>query len=425
MKRALALLAAALLLSLAAYAFRGTYTRYRTDDYCTAASLRARGYVDSQRFFRNGWSGRFSYYAIKHALESVGPITARAVPGALVALLAIAGIWTLRRIADPRLAFASGCAVAYATIDAAPEVFSAYGPLLWECGAVTYLLPVVLIATWIGVVLRGAGAPPAVPPAPSPAAAPPIAFLLMLVAGGLSETSLAAQLPLAAGAVILTRNRAAIAGLAGTLVALAIMATAPGNAVRAATLPPPPPLGEAAMNTLALAYRYVGSHLFLDGAALLIVFVLGLLVTMPRRTALGVALTAAVAYVATCAPSAWALSSGPPARALAVSNFFLIVMLFALGAALRAPKWTPALIVAAAVLPILSTIDVVRDLPRARVDAAHADTIDRLLRGQRGRDVVLRSRWALAERFATHDRRHWSNGCVSDYYQLVSLSVTR
>jgi APA family basic amino acid/polyamine antiporter len=76
-------------------------------------------------------------------------------------------------------------------------------------------------------------------------------------------------------------------------------------------------------------------------------------------------------------------------------------------------------------VPILSIVSVARDLPRARVDAAHADTIDRLLREQRGRDVVLRSRWALTERFATQDLRHWSNGCVSDYHRLTSLSVTR
>ena len=416
MNRALAALTFALLLALGAFVFRGTYTRYRTDDFCTAASLQQRGYVESQRFFRDGWSGRFAYYAIKHALELIGPLTTRVIPGALVMLLAVAGFFALRNVVDARLAFAAGCAIAFATVDAAPELFSAYGPLFWECGALTYLLPVVLIATWIGVVLRGAGAPPA---------GPPIAFLLMLLAGGLSETSVAAQLPLAIGAVILARNRAAIAGLAGTLAAFAIMATAPGNAVRAATLPAPASPITAAIETLRLAYTYIGSQIFLEGFSLLIVIALGAIAAtrIPRRIAIGSALTALVAYIATCTPSAWALSSGPPARALIVSNFFLIVLLFALGALLRRPH--PAVIVLLAILPLLSIASVVRDLPRARTDAAHADRIDRLLREQQGRDVVLRSRWALAERFATHDRTHWSNGCVSDYYRLSSLSVTR
>ena len=411
MNRALGILTFALLLALAAFALRGTYTRYRTDDFCTAASLKERGYFESQRFFRDGWSGRFSYYAIKHTLESIGPFTARVVPGAMVMLLVVASVWTLRRFLDARLALAGGCAVAFANVDSAPELFSAYGPLFWECGAVTYLLPVVLIAFWVGVVLRSSNLI--------------VAFLLMFIAGGLSETAVAAQLPLAIGAVILARNRAAVAGLAGTLAAFAVMATAPGNAVRAATLDAPATPLDAAANTLQLAYSYLGSHLFLEGASLLIVLVLGLVAAprIPHRIALGTAATAVVAYIATCAPSAWALSSGPPARALVVSNFFLIVMLFALGALLRVPH--PALVAIAAIIPILSVVSVARDLPRARADAAHADTIDRLLREQRGRDVVLRSRWALAERFATQDPRHWSNGCVSDYHRLTSLSVTR
>lgn len=435
-----AILAAALFVAIAAYAWLGTYTRYMTDDYCTAATLREHGLVEAMRLHREAWSGRFSFYAIKGALESIGPVTARAVPGLMIVLLAATSAWSLRRLfgdTSMRFAVIAGLAIAYTNLDTSPSRESRFGPFLWETGAITYMLPAVLLAAWIGVLIcRGSLVRCGVASA-----------VLMLVAGGLSETSLAAQGALTGGAIVLAlfiRDSRMMwisaSGLAGTLAALTIMATAPGNALRMATLPARAGLLDTLLRTVRLGHGYFGSHLFVEGAALLIVMTLGLIAgfTFPRvRTsvAAGGALIAFGAYLATFAPSAWILPAGPPARALYVSNFFLIAMLFAAFAAAgttvrrerhaRVVRFAAVALLALVIVPIRSTVAVVRAIPESRSEARQADAVVRDLASRRGQEVVLLSPWAFASRFATDDATHWTNRCVSRFYELRSLSVVR
>ena len=182
---ALIAVTAVIVVALSAYAWRGSYTRYITDDFCTAAFLRERGFWGAMQRHREEWSGRFSFYAIKAALEAVGPATAPIVPGASVALFAGCAVWALRRtLAAPwPLALFGGCGFAFAAFDASPEVLAIGGPLVWETGVVTYTLPLILITAWLGLFSTGRagwtrGA---------------IGAAVLLTAGGLSETSLAAQ----------------------------------------------------------------------------------------------------------------------------------------------------------------------------------------------------------------------------------------
>lgn len=435
-----AILAAALLVVITAYAWLGTYTRYLTDDYCTAATLREHGLIEAMRLHREAWSGRFAFYAIKGVLESIGPITARVVPGLMTILLAVAAAWTLRRLlgeGSGRFALVAGLTVAYANLDTAPSRESRFGPFLWETGAITYMLAVLLIAVWIGVLVsRGSLAGRCVASA-----------LLMLMAGGLSETSVASQGGLTAGVIVMAmfiRERSmvwiAASGLGGTLTALAIMATAPGNALRMATLGARAGILETAARTLKMAYAYLGSHILVEGAPLVVVLVLGLVagVFFPRlraSAAAGGAMIALASYLASFVPSAWILPGGPPARALYVANFFLIALLFASFAAIgsrirngnpgRVQRVLAAVLMLLVVVPIWSAVAVVRSIPQERDAARHADAVDRLLAAQRGRRMVLVSPWAVASRFATEDPNHWTNRCVSRFYEMNSLSVVR
>lgn len=420
-------LIAALFLALAAYAWRGSYTRYLTDDYCTAGALRTMGFPSAMRYHRDLWSGRFSYFAIKSGLESIGPVTARVVPGALVLLLAGAIAWGARRaLIGPNAlpGIATALAVAFAGVDAAPEALAPFGPFIWETGAVTYMLPGVLYAFWMAVVLaRGAVVVSCIAGA-----------ALMFAAGGLSETSLSAQGAMTAGTLVLAlfyRNRRifwiAGAGLAATFGAFAIAASAPGNAIRAAGLPPQPPLIESAATTLKMANAFIGSHLYVDGAALLVVIVAGLCAPrIPRALAWQVAGLATACYVASFVPSAWLLSSAPPARALAVPLFFFIVALFALSNLVRVkPKVIPVLMLVVAIVPVRAAWKVARTIPEGRTTAAQVDVIETDLRRQRGQDAVLHSRWALEYRYLDEDPNDWANRCVSRYFDLRSLRVER
>lgn len=435
-----AILAAALLVVLSAYVWLGTFTRYLTDDYCTAATLNEHGLIEAMRLHREAWSGRFAFYAIKGMLESIGPVTARAVPGLMTILLAVAAAWAFRRVLGEgagRFALVAGLTVAYANLDTAPSRESRFGPFLWETGAITYMLAALLIAVWIGILVsRGSLAGRCV-----------ASFVLMLVAGGLSETSVASQGALTAGVIVLAvsiRERSivwiAMSGLGGTLSALSIMASAPGNSLRMETIGPRSGILETAGRTLQMGNAYLGSHILVEGAPLVIVLVLGFVagIIFPRvraSAAAGSAMIAFASYLASFAPSAWILPAGPPARALYVSNFFLIALLFAsfaaIGSKVRSADQRHLERVAAAallvlvVVPIRSTVAVAHWIPQERAAARKADAVDLFLATQRGRRIVLVSPWAVASRFATKDPGHWTNRCVSRFYELDSLSVVR
>ena len=49
----------------------------------------------------------------------------------------------------------------------------------------------------------------------------------------------------------------------------------------------------------------------------------------------------------------------------------------------------------------------------------------RLLSTQRGKDVVLHSRWALESRYLGPDASDPNTYCIGSYYGLRSLRVTR
>lgn len=412
-------LIAAMLATLAAYAWHGWYGRYVRDDYCTATNVRDRGVIGSALFFHKTWSGRFSYYLVKGSLEAIGPSTARVVPALLIAGLLAAAIFATRSLLG-------GVTLTFATFASSPDVLAWGGPLTWETGSITYTLPLVLFTLWFGL-FHEPGVRKAV-----------LGGALMLVAGGMSETSLAAQGILTGGIVLLTyvkRDRArfliAAWGLAGSILALAILGTAPGNRIRLASSPTPPPIAAAITNGLGYAHTYIGWHVFVDGEALLVVIaVAGILSSrMQPRTAVIIGLIAGVAYLATFLPAAWSLSTAPPPRALHVSNYCLIVMLacFASACGRRftgfARNAGPILLLLT-VIPILTTIQLVRRIPAARLEASQIDRITQALQASRGH-VVVRSRWAHTTNFAAPDPKEWMNDCLCRYYGAKSLRIER
>jgi hypothetical protein len=125
-------------------------------------------------------------------------------------------------------------------------------------------------------------------------------------------------------------------------------------------------------------------------------------------------------------PSAWLLSSAPPARALAVSLFFFIVALFILSNLVHVkPAIVAILMIVITLVPVRAAWKVVRTIPVGRVTDAQVDMIEADLRRQRGRKAVLHSRWALEYRFLAEDPSDWTNRCVSRYFDLRSLRVER
>ncbi|HUR81445.1 MAG TPA: DUF6056 family protein [Thermoanaerobaculia bacterium] len=427
---ALTLLATAVLAALAVYAWRGHWARYVTDDFCTAAALRHYGFWGAMKFHRMSWSGRYAYYAIKAIPESIGAATASVMPGVMIALFTGAGIWTLRRLTRSNLlAILGGATLAFAAIDATPEVLAIGGPLVWETGTVTYMLPLILYTIWAGLFFSKRGHWI-------------VSALLMLVAGGLSETSLAAQCAMTGALaliVVLRKLREyralAIAAFVASLLALALVATAPGNVIRMRRLPPRQPLPVAMAKSVRLSYDYIGSVAFADGKSLLLVMLCGAVAGMLMRFKVTDALLAAVValcgYGASFLPSTWMLSMGPPPRALHVTNFFFMAALFALCAALGSARpqlverFAPALLVIAILVPVFAMQVVIDDVPRARRGAAELDRIGSIMRAHRGQRVTSHSPWASAERALVEEPEFWTNRCISEFYGALSLRITR
>jgi hypothetical protein len=431
-----AALLVAVVIALGAYVWRSGYTRYITDDFCTASALNQRGFLGAMKFHRQTWSGRYSYYAAKAIPESIGPGTARFVPGLVLVLWCASAVWTFRRIAaspPPLLAILSGMAVVFASIDGTPEVLSVGGPLVWETGVITYMLPLVLYTLWAGLFF-GSG---------SILGRSVASAVLMLAAGGLSETSLAAQGAMAAGVFVLTLllrrsdlTRIAAAGLVSTLMALLLVASAPGNAVRMLRLPAQPPLPSAIADSFAMAYNYVGSIAFSDGASLLLILFCGIAVGLTSarfdlRAALLAAGVACGAYVATFVPSAWMLGMGPPPRALHVTNFFMIAMLFPLAVALGAAKpramriAAPILAALSLVAAVHSTLVTARTMHQGQAGAAEMERIDAIMRAHPRENVVIHSPWAISNRILVAEPEFWTNRCMCAFYGVRTLRITR
>ncbi|HEY0156158.1 MAG TPA: DUF6056 family protein [Thermoanaerobaculia bacterium] len=430
----------AVVAALATYAWRGWYARYITDDFCTAGYLRELGFAGAMQFHRDHWSGRFSYFAVKGVLESIGNQTARIVPAALMLLFAAAVAYAVRRLLEPRsrlLVFTVAGTATYALVDASPSLLNIAPSWFWETGSLTYVLPPIVFTCWFALF----GWRRSLPATCAASAA------LMFFAGGLSETSLAAQgavtgLFLLFALLYRARREAWISawGLFATLAALAIMGSAAGNIARATThAPSPRSLGATLLLTLDYAYRFLGWHVFPSGAALLpllaIGFALGMQVERVSGRAIAILVTTSLAaYLASYVPSAWLLPWTIPERALDVPNYFLALALFCSavwgGVRMRGKIREAAVTVAIALLafvPLRSVVAVSTEMiPPAHELARQFDAMDRELRRQQGTDAVLKNgQWALGPGILGADTRFWVNECVCRYYGLRTLRVER
>lgn len=425
--------------ALAFFAWRGWYVRYLTDDYCTSGLLKTLGFFDAMVWQRQNWSGRFSYFPLKAIFESFGSATARVTPSIMMVLLFTTAFASLRVVFRPasRLALAAvSLALVFATFDSSPSLTDIDGTIYWETGSVTYLPPLMLFSLWIALFASRVSAP----------AAYVLSGLMMFVAGGMSETTLAAQGAMTGGALLagllLRQQRAmriAASGFAATFAALLLVATAPGNAVRAQSDVEPRPILEALALSLRLANDFLGTYTFASGLSLLTLVLVTFVFAashrrFPPRISLSIAAIAIFSYAVSFFPSTLLLETGPPERVLDVPNFFVIVTIVSLtltvAARVRELSSRPMIALAtAAVLllyvPLASIRATLDAIPDARRIARKIDEADRILAGSRGEDVALKAPWAISMRIFHPQPTHWTSRCVSRYYGLNSFHVTR
>jgi len=457
-------------LSLVAHAYMGSFSRYLADDFCTASSLRRLGFLGSQSYWYDTWTGRYAYTFVISLAQAAGPRLTPWMPAlvlvAWVGLLAFA-IW---RLLGARAALAVGLGVAavhaYAVLRGSPSV---YQSLYWETGLVTYTLPLVAaiaFGVWLWRTANGQAGPHRLPIAGG------LALLGAFALGGFSETYVVLQtaalvlllvsLPWSVEAV--TRRRAGWVGglaLAGSLLAAVVIVSAPGTGVRRALMPPPPALFTWIAATLKDARLFMARTVrgspdaifFAIAVPCLLVLAARLSEAPPRASLprarlrgplllLALALFTPLLLLATIAPYEFAVSSYPDARVLITTMFALVSGLVLWGAVLgdwlsdrdwmRSPSVRRAILGLAAIFivgllaaSLRSTAAILEPVATARNYARSWETRDRNLRQvDPGTPAPipaasLHHMGGLAE--IGRDPAEWINRCVAGTYGLESV----
>jgi len=442
---------------LVAHAYVGYFARYMADDYCTAAALRTEGLLGMQRYFYVEWSGRFSFTFTVGLVETLGAGVVPYLPGLLLASLVAALTWAVSRFGFGwRVALLAAELVAFATLD--DNKSGVHEALYWQTGALTYTLPLVLLAVLAGQAAHLARGERGRIGAWRLACF----FLLAFYAGGFSETSAVMQtaaLGMAlAGCLGLRRAVAApslakglSAALLGSILALVVVALAPGNQVRQALLPASAGLAAAARASAESALAFVLFEHNYQGTAhiRLLALLLPLLFALCRaRRPHGatrrfwlwaIPAGAFVAVFACFLPSHYAASREPPFRALVVPQFVLVCALVAwghlLGGALRgvnAPRRAFRLLTAALVAlalagpPALAALKTLRQAGKARALAAVWDRQDRetreaVARGERRLTLPVLYNVGGTD-VLTNDPAWYVNACAARYYGAESIT---
>jgi hypothetical protein len=237
--------AAALVVPLGAFAFVGSFSRYASDDFCTASVAVNQGFLATQWYWYTTWSGRYTFTLLDTALELIGTWTPQVLPTLATVAWVAAGTWALlpgarhQRWPSPLFtSFMVAELVSFASLTAAPNVGQSF---YWQTGLLTYTLPLILATLFAGWVLRQLVRADGHVSKWSMAASGVACFAI----GGLSESSLMIQavaliLVLALGyAMLRGPRRTALLGLLGpallgSIFAGGVMLLAPGTHMRAA-----------------------------------------------------------------------------------------------------------------------------------------------------------------------------------------------
>ena len=426
-------LAVMLGLPLAVYAFIGTYSRYTADDFCWAGVLRTEGFFNAQTYWYVGFSPRYAFTFLVSLAELPGPATVPLSPAAAIIVALGVATWTFRQFGVGGMhAFLLAEVATLATLQTAPDLSQS---LYWQTGMLTYILPLVLATFLIGWIRQGR----------KTWWAYVVSGLVAFIAGGLSETYLIPQnvaitLLLLVFLALARRDPRAFhlaAALAGGVLALAVIVSAPSTASR---------VGESPAN-LWLAMSAAIATASIQILRLLRYFPLTILLSFGVATltdtrhmaierrhvvlaTLLVALTLPFCYF----PSFYAQNGNPPARSLIVPGSILITYIIFLGVAAQrvvVERLTPlrrtAFIAALALIPLGIAAVTLPEQPNAAHYAALFDAEEQHIRSIRAAGqtdlIVPPLPPNLGENFVTSVPRDWFNVCVARYYDVRSIAA--
>lgn len=448
------------------FALNGRYVRLWADDYTYSAVARE-GLIDGtiNWYYYNG--ARMSSFWLVGFIDLFGPQAVRFLPG-LVLVLWVGGIWfALKSILDlarvklewiwPAL---SAVMLVFFSVLLMPTRLES---LYWRMGMLHYTLPIPLTLFTLGLILKFADHP-------TSKIKMVLRGILILVAtffsGANGEVSGAWQFGVYFVALVMLWliNRykkqhfsvnAMFYALAGSALAMIVMAVSPANAYRMEVMPPPANLGEFIYYTLRYSYDFVWDSIktqplpnlvFIMGSLALSLAVIPAagLKLFTKNALKGILVVLVITFgliVFSFSPSIFAGTNYPAPRALAAGRFTFLLGLMAaaflagfvvrdLFPRLTAGSWAAA-IAAILILVSLYTVRTYR-IPIAEGQdlAARADLWDKQdeqikaakLAGVM--DVVIQQYdVVLSLNSLLEDPDYWVNKSAAAYYGVNSIAA--
>ncbi len=390
--------------ALAVLCYRGIYIRWFADDYWTAGITATHGFWGGQALWYRIWSGRYVFTFVQTLLISMGP-------RASIFLVTIATLGMAAAL-RARLRWPLALVMAYAILLGTSDVPQS---LLWQTGLLSYTIPLAVFVWWLGNAagreeLRW------------------FDFVVPVATGGCSETGVLAQIVVCAIAFAAWRRKPMLGALFGSLISLIIIAAAPGNLVRKAAYPAMPPLLHVLEATASDAGAFLANTFAGSGIALLVVFLAAALFAprVSRRLTIVAVLCAIVCVLVTFAPAQAILLTALPLRARIVPYAFVVAAVAAAGATVPwQERWRgplAAALIVTSVAPLITAVQMAREVPQARTFARRWDRLDAFLRTNRGKEVFVDHAPGMAGTllFIAHDPA--GNRFMRDTYGLRSLA---
>jgi len=465
-------------LALFAYACLGLFSRYYADDYCLTSGFLIKGFWKSQIDLYTTWSPRFSGTFILNLSEYFGRSAIRGWTAFLILLWVITLTWSLRQVSQlTRVLVSKKSALLLSEIFIFFIILEApqqYQSIYWRIGLITYTLPLVFLTGLCGLIFnRMRKIEPEQIPWWGLVACTALAFF----AGGFSETYVTLQTSLLILALLgiwlgckypVKRNWLILVGgsLVGSIIALIIVVSAPGNAIRLAAMPVRPPnlfqlIQMSMTNAFLFMYISLKNYSFQNVLTFLLPAALTYCIYAGRNgfpkmrpTALLVALflTPIIGYlliVTVCLPTAYAQFSYPEGRTLIQAHFLMVAIILIEGGLIgmclsQLHLWanepvpfslqllTTLLFLLIALYPLYDARKTYMKAPIYRERAMAWDVRDTEIRRRallnESNIKIIDSRASSFDEFSGleeigSDPRHWVNQCAASFYGAHDLTI--
>lgn len=462
----LVLLVLVFTLSLLPFIYTGTFSRYHADDYCFSSSLIQHGYFGSMIESYQSCSNRFSTYLVIGLIDELDVFGMQILPGLLITGM-MGGLyllfWNIKKRAqwpiDHTQVLILTAMTTFFTIYTAPDQFQSF---YWRSGSITYTLPVVLLPFLLALIIKfevwKAGKTIFL-------INWVLIYLLSLFNGGFSETTVVFQLAIFgfllvfAGRVSLPDKRKLfillLSAMAGILTAMIIMILAPGNDVRLENMPDS--LG--VFRLIYLAFRFAAGFIYNTikvsplpvAVSCFLAFALAFLGNWHVNALHGgkwvfmaLPVAAYLLIVAICAPSAYAQSAYPEARALlparwiitiAEISFFYMLGIWYQGWRLRNPKYeikkaqtfTALLVVFLCFYPMRGALSTLGGVPEYQSRAVAWDNRSAIIVQEKAAGNLVLTVQELDSfgriRELSDNPELWVNKCAAVYYGVQSITA--